>query len=100
MMVPATPKGSRPCTSSQSIEGKGFNITLPAIRKIGCNPSLHKRSDQTGSQIPSSIWWQPTTMPKYVEVHSGYEPIMHLKTACRLGSMGDRFGEKETARTR
>ena len=45
-----------------------------------------------GSQrlfIPSSIWWQPTKMPKYVEAHSGYEPSMHLKTACRLGATAD-----------
>ena len=39
--------------------------------------------------VPSSIWWQPTKMPKYVEAHSGYEPSMHLKTACRLGAAAD-----------
>jgi hypothetical protein len=108
MMVPAKPTGSRASTSSQSIEGKGFNITLPVFqisarsnaRKDAAMQGrklcavLCKRADQIAwftavDFVPSSIWWQPTKMPKYVEVHSGYEPSMHLKTACRLGAAAD-----------
>ena len=82
MMVPAKPTGSRASTSSQSIEGKGFNITLPVLhgsarsnaRKRSCVracvnaqiklhgsqrlTSYHPRSGGSRPRCPSM--WKPT----------------------------------------